>query len=926
MMETYLIYIGKAALAAGAFYLVFLALFQNRKQFTFNRLYLPVSLALSFIIPLITFTTVNYVEPVPVESNPLPVFTESIEPVVLQQSRPQFIWEWYHYLFAIYASGTALFLFRLLLGHGKAWSIIRNSRVRELFNSLINISKKDIHPFSFFSKIVLSERTLSSPHLKIIVEHEKIHVKEKHTLDILFTEILFLLQWFNPFVWLLKDAVKNNLEYKTDHQIAKTTNAQTYQLAMLALADKQGVAPFLNALNGSQLKSRIIMMKKKSANKYDRLKQLIVLPLLAVLVMGLAEREVRTEVIQNDTQVKESITSKKDNDFLLSIHFQDNNMIIKGLKGCVFKELTFSIIENTSVAINQFGIYSSQNSKQHAEDSSLSDFLLVLSMVRESIILTGSKGTNWTQQKLSYKREAFVNKFGVREQRRQLEEPERIRGKVINEKGEPFLGANIVEYDQLKRVINGTISNINGQFALELRQNMDSATVKVFYPGYKTKVIDVRNNKVIHLQLEPEKSKDEKQEKNNSKEDDSNFSIKGKVINEKGEVIPAASIFINGKDTETISDKNGNYELKLRDSNQTLLFTADGYLYRNVNVAGREKIDVLLFKDNNLQKNNDGFKDAGKKSDDIQLNSNINDKKKHSRPLYIINGVETQNIEILDPKDISKIYTINSESALKKYGAKGINGAVVIETKENAAILRSEKFSGNRRIFVDGKEVENIDHIKPENISSVNIIKGDKAVEKYGEKAKDGAVIITTKINLKSGASIKNTIQGKVADEKVEQTSQRNVKVSLSDKIVADSKPFQYLIGRKYTKVSELGDFEFKSRSSRTFPDGEKIISVNLIQGDKQIITSEKLIMDGTSNTEIYEIQDIIVLNGFYRICGGCLLSEKENVSIKSIHRFEKNEIDSFIVAFERNNKTGKYNQVVNPDKLKWNPKVNEFP
>jgi TonB-dependent SusC/RagA subfamily outer membrane receptor len=295
-MENFLLYIGKSALAAGAFYLVYLVLFQNQKQFTFNRIYLPVSLTLSFVIPLISFTTVNYVEPIPVESNPLPVFTESFEPVIMQQTQPQFIWEWYHWLFAIYAAGTALFLLRLLLGHGKAWNIIRKSRVQELFNRLVNISKKDIHPFSFFSKIVLSENTLSHPNLEMIIAHESIHVKEKHTLDILFTEILFLLQWFNPFAWLLKDAVKNNLEYKTDHEIAKTTDAQTYQLAMVALADKQGVAPFLTALNGSQLKNRIVMMKKNAKNKYAWLKQLVVLPLLAVLVMGLSNREIKTEI------------------------------------------------------------------------------------------------------------------------------------------------------------------------------------------------------------------------------------------------------------------------------------------------------------------------------------------------------------------------------------------------------------------------------------------------------------------------------------------------------------------------------------------------------------------------------------------------------------------------------------------------------
>jgi len=142
-------------------------------------------------------------------------------------------------------------------------------------------------------------------------------VKEKHTLDILFTELLFLLQWFNPFAWLIKGAVKNNLEYKTDDEIVKTNDPQTYQLAMVTLADKKGVAPFLTALNGSQLKSRIIMMKKKAENKFAPLKQMVLLPLLAVLVMGLSNREVKTEIIQQQNETVEIKTEMQTDTVIL---------------------------------------------------------------------------------------------------------------------------------------------------------------------------------------------------------------------------------------------------------------------------------------------------------------------------------------------------------------------------------------------------------------------------------------------------------------------------------------------------------------------------------------------------------------------------------------------------------------------------------
>ncbi len=455
-METYLIYIGKAALAAGAFYLVFLALFQNQKQFTFNRIYLPVSLALSFIIPLITFTTVNYVEPVPVESNPVPVFTESFEPVVMQQSQPQFIWEWYHYLFAIYAAGTFLFLFRLMLGHGKAWNIISKSRVQQLFNNLVNISKKDIHPFSFFNKIVLSENTLSHPNLKIIVEHENIHVKEKHTLDILFTEILFLLQWFNPFAWLLKDAVKNNLEYKTDHEIAKTTDTQTYQLAMLTLAGKQGVAPFLTALNGSQLKSRIIMMKKKNRNKYAWLKQLVVLPLLALLVMGLANKEVKTEYIQQDTKIRNEVPPKN----ALTHIVKSKNLI----QGKVIEEITGKPVPNASIVLEGLD-------EVTATDEN-GNYQIQFGKNEKPVVLNVSAKGYYTNKVVYYgtneKIDVLLGKIEIKKSDNEVktefvDSEKLITGNVFNEKLEFIEGAVI----QIEGTEIRTTTNSDGTFKLE---------------------------------------------------------------------------------------------------------------------------------------------------------------------------------------------------------------------------------------------------------------------------------------------------------------------------------------------------------------------------------------------------------------------------------------------------------------------------
>ncbi len=140
-----------------------------------------------------------------------------------------------------------------------------------------------------------------------------------------------------------------------------------------------------------------------------------------------------------------------------------------------------------------------------------------------------------------------------------------------------------------------------------------------------------------------------------------------------------------------------------------------------------------------------------------------------------------------------------------------------------------------------------------------------------------------------------------------------------SDKIVADSQPFQYLIGMKYFNTSELGDFIYEGSGSRIDANGIKNGHTNLLSGEQHIITSEFIVKDSISSKEIHRIVDIVVLNEFVRTCHGCLLTNKENTEVMTIHsRGEKNMTEnSILAAFEINYKTGKYKKV-NPEKYKW--------
>jgi TonB family protein len=421
-------------------------------------------MALSFVIPLITFTTVKYIEPVNFDANSFAYLAPATGEIV----QPAFVFEWYHYLFGLYLLGTAGFLFHLLLGHLKAINIIQKSRIQKIFNNLVNITPKDVHPFSFFSKIVVSEKTLSHPELEMIVSHEKIHVREKHTLDILFTEIMFLLQWFNPFAWLLKDAVKNNLEYLTDNEIAKHYNPKTYQLAMVTLADKQGIAPFLTALNGSQLKNRIVMMKKKTENKYAFVKQLVVLPLLAVLVMGLSNREVKTEVIQQENQLE---SNQLKNDSL-----KMNN-----------KEFMSQLYHDGLFELQDYGEGAPLiflNGKEVIEKVIFDESDFKTSQIlppKEAVERFGERGKNGAM---------------IFETKTNYLQKEAIKGKVTNEKGEPLVGVSVI----IKGNTIGTITDTKGNY--EIKSEGEIETLLFGKDGYEMMEVKTNGRKNIDVKLE----------------------------------------------------------------------------------------------------------------------------------------------------------------------------------------------------------------------------------------------------------------------------------------------------------------------------------------------------------------------------------------------------------------------------------------
>ncbi|WP_167616400.1 M56 family metallopeptidase [Maribellus sediminis] len=798
-MENFLIYIAKSSLAAGAFYLLYLALFQNRKQFVFNRIYLPVSMALSFLIPLITFTSIRYIEARPVEYTGYAYLAESTAVSVV----PEFQLQWYHYLSALYVIGMAVFVLYLILGHVRALNIVKNSRLTRLFNVKVNVTLKDVHPFSFFNKIVISENTLEHPGLPLIVQHEEIHVREKHTLDILFAELLFLLQWFNPFAWLIKSAIKDNLEYLTDHEVVKTNNPQAYQLAMLELLHKQSVAPFLTALNGSQLKNRIIMMKKKTENKYALLKQLVVLPLLAILVMGLSNKEVKTEIIQPEKQIEIVVDGDIVSNDLPALAHLDFSKEFKGediinaleLNGKVVSNLLIidESSENLKYLIKTTAYTQGKNAEfdrltseedlpgvesykapkmMYAVDNKIIETdggAKILNKEYESaIVLTGDKAVEKYGEAA---RDASVLDLKTGEPNVKISSNTSIKeanvsGIITDLNGNPVPGVSVL----VKGTSFGTVSDINGNYAIKLTDN--GSTLMFIMMGFEKKEVAVEEKDKINVQLVPDEKvksgelvvagygKEKPAPKNY------NYKIAGKVTDKQGQPISGAAVTIKGKSIGTVTDTDGNYKIGLNDENETLIFTSMGYQAREISVAGADNLDVRLETDKTygsagwtlsggingvVASNGDDVTITPSSSNGIKITTSG---PQEDQPLYIVDGKIQSSISSVDPKNIESIDILKGESATSLFGEKANNGAILITTKApvlntNSKVeLKNIKVFGenNPLIILDGektnREIENID---PEDIASVVVLKDNQAIENYGEEAKDGVVVINTK-------------------------------------------------------------------------------------------------------------------------------------------------------------------------------------
>ena len=209
-MENWMIYFAKVNGLLVVFYLMYVLFLRKETFFTSNRWYLILGLISSFVLPLITFTKTVWVESKPAifeeMSNYQTVLIENVTEV-------EKAFNWNEILIAFYSIITIIVLLKIGFEIASFFRNIKNQeRKKEEHFTLINSSKTD-NPFSFFSYIVVNQQQFSEEELHHILIHESIHVKQKHSFDVIFSRIICAILWINPAVWLYRKAIIQNLEF-----------------------------------------------------------------------------------------------------------------------------------------------------------------------------------------------------------------------------------------------------------------------------------------------------------------------------------------------------------------------------------------------------------------------------------------------------------------------------------------------------------------------------------------------------------------------------------------------------------------------------------------------------------------------------------------------------------------------------------------
>ena len=291
------------------FYMAYHFLVRKETFFTSNRWFLIAGLFTSLLLPLFSIKKIIYVERPKVNVADLVGYTPSSATTASNVPAVE-AFDWMQLIWVSYILIAALLVIKIVFNFISLYRMLyQQQKIKNEQFTLVDLNH-DIAPFSFFNYIVFNSNLYSQEELQSILSHEKIHSQEFHSFDVMVAKLFSIVFWFNPFVWLYKKVIIQNLEYIADQKaVAQLQDPKVYQRALLKVVTNQNCLAITNNFYQSLIKKRIVMLNKNQSDKRNSWKYALIIPALLGFVLLFQIKTVAQERALQETKAKQGEVS-----------------------------------------------------------------------------------------------------------------------------------------------------------------------------------------------------------------------------------------------------------------------------------------------------------------------------------------------------------------------------------------------------------------------------------------------------------------------------------------------------------------------------------------------------------------------------------------------------------------------------------------
>jgi len=628
-MPALFIFLFKVNIALVLFCLGYYLVLRHLTFYTLNRIYLVTAILFSTLYPKINLSDFvqrhqHLTEPV---QTAILNWKAPAENFVKPLYQPNY-WQWVELAFW---AGVILFATRLLMQLFSLYKLYRQSKPGELNDYPVRLIRDDISPFSFWRSIYINPAKLSPADLKNVLEHEQVHVSEWHTLDILLAELSTIFYWFNPGVWLMKKAVRENIEFITDRKILqKGTDTRQYQYSLLSVSLAATSNTIVNHFNISTIKKRIIMMNAKKSSGYNLTRYVFLVP--AVVALLLVFSFSKAEVAKTSLSTFKSIATAVSNIKLIDKAF------ISPVKAITVKPAVIKLTAKKSDTV-YYG-------KGKTKDGHNKFFMMTTDKRADSInyVIDGTKATKADMKAIdpshieslelvpADKAKAFFPELDNNHEVLFVTTNDSDAGKKLKEKMDKTFGG-------------GVLAGRKTYSITSMNKSPDDAAGS----GGITVITDDKAPTAVATNESP---------------DDAPV-----VLNSSGNGVSTSVVVLTDPKA---SAKSGltikkNLSLTIDKQGEVIVMGRDFDTLKNKSLL---KTKVFAFNESNPK----AIRITGINRGELTLDN--------TDPLIIIDGKESKGLKKISPDDIKSITILKDESATKLYGDKAKNGVLIITTKK----------------------------------------------------------------------------------------------------------------------------------------------------------------------------------------------------------------------------------------------------